>query len=354
MRQLLLLAILLLAINLVCAAPLQITTDSEFHANPDSASGITTLVYVCDNYVCKDVRGGGSETIISSSDANYPDINADGEIVYRLFDGLYYQVYKNIGGSETQLTTSSWNKYYPDTCFDGDTVVFWGDDGGGYNHIYKTSISSGGETQLTSGSFDDGPGAQNDGIINCGDTDVVFARNDGSNWQIAKVPIAGGAVTMLTSSSWDKGDPDWNVDYSEIAYWGYDFLNSGFATIHTMTSSGGSDTARTSGANNYYYPFYCPDGTLYAFHNEVLGTDYLSQILPSVSDLYAAAYSFAACDSVASYDIFFTQNDGTYDQVWQDHGGDANGGPVPEFSTMTLLLAALVALGGIFAFRRYR
>lgn len=358
MKKLLIAIIFLITINIVCASTLtQITSDAEDHYYPGSAAGISTMIYTCGNYVCTDVRGGGSETVISSAGAYAPDINSEGEIVYILSDGSYDQVYKYVSGVETQLTTSAYDKsWYADACPDGDTVVYWADPAGFLttNHIYKVSISTGTETQLTSASFpiDDGPGVNYDGILDCGNTDVVFSRYDGSNWQIAKVPIAGGAVTVLTSNGWDSGDPQWNSDYSKITYWGFDLANSGYATILTMNSDGSGQTGHT-GASNYYYPFYCPDGTLYAFRNGPGTADFLAQILPSVSDLYSAVYDYPSCALSPGHDIFFSQNDGLNDQIWQDNYPDQSD-PVPEFSTITLLLAALVALGGIFAFRKYR
>ncbi|MCX6708527.1 MAG: hypothetical protein NTW67_02660 [Candidatus Woesearchaeota archaeon] len=215
-------------------------------------------------------------------------------------------------------------------------------------------ISDGTVTQLTSGAFDDGPGSNWAGIIDCGSTDVVFSRFDGSNWQIAKVPIATGAVTMLTSNIYSSENPRYNDDYTKIVYSGYVSASD----IISSNSDGSNVVIHTTapGITGYYLPMFCPDATdtIYAIHHDVSHVDWFTQITPVPTDLYLSTQDPPQCYTSPGYDYFFTQNDGSNDQFWEEDFDDPPVGLVPEFSTITLLLAALIALGGIFAFRKYR
>ncbi|MCX6708528.1 MAG: hypothetical protein NTW67_02665 [Candidatus Woesearchaeota archaeon] len=138
---LLLILILLLCINIAVAAPVQITSNAVDHYWLHSAPGLNTIVYstyltgppTWEDQVVKDVRGGGSATAIGTVDNSYPDINTNGDIVYVGGDG---EIYKYVGSTETQLTSSGYSKYNPDTCPDNTYAVYWADNGSGYNHIY--------------------------------------------------------------------------------------------------------------------------------------------------------------------------------------------------------------------------
>ena len=357
----LLLMVLSLSIAVYAWPGTQITSDAEDHYSPESAAGQNAVVYTCGNTnICSDVRGGGSETIISStSNAYHPDINSEGEIAYGQPNGSYNVIYTYISGVESQLNTGKNNSYNPDMCPDGDTIAYYRKAGDARYHIFKVVISTNVSTQLTSGAFIDGEGVNSEGIIDCGDTDIVFTRcTVGYGYcNIAKVPIAGGAVTNLTtddgSNSFDT--PQWNVDYTKVVFTGNWNPTGGNVTVFTVDANGANFANITTGWSNYFWPFTCPNAT-YAVRRDAGFNYYISQIQPSIlDDLDTTVYDYPSCDAVASFDIFYSKNDGSNDQITQEHFADPPGpGLVPEFSTITLLLAALIALGGIFAFRRYR
>ena len=349
----------------------QITSDSENHYEPDGAPGIQNITYVCvngtDYRVCSDVRGGGSERVISPdiydfNDTDSPDINVDGEFMYLQPNNTGWnwdQVYVNVNGVEWELTHDNTTKYSPVACTDGDTIIFSATNAtDSRDHMYKVLISSGVLTQLTFGNtFDDGTGNNWDYRYDCGDTHAVFTRCSSSRCNIAKVPLAGGAVVNLTADTGSNyfTDPQWNADYTQVIFTGY--LGPGWSdTVFTVNSDGTGITNLTDTYKMYWQPFFCPDGTAYAIYRPTPGNYNMSQVLPNVTNnLDVTIYDYYSCDSVASHDVFYVQNDGSYDQVLQQHFQDEEPVlPVPEFTSLTFLLAALFALGGMFALMRYR
>lgn len=366
---------LFLCIMLVYAWPgTQITSGAIDHNDPDSAPGVNTIVYtvynasIFDYVVATNVRGGGNEINISTDPTSYgvdsPDITVDGEVVYLRANDTGWnwdQIYVNVGGVETEITHDNTTKYNPVACPDGDTIIFSATNStDNADHMYKVLISSNVLTQLTFGTvFNDGQGNNWNYRYDCGDTHAVFTRCSipFSRCNIAKVPLAGGAVVNLTADSGSNyfEDPQWNADYTQVIFTGA--LGPGWAnTVFTVNADGSGITNLTNTYKNYWQPFYCPDGTAYAVHRPTPGVYNISQVLPNLTDNLARTnYGLYGCTEYGSHDIFYTLNDGSDDQILQQHFQDPpEPYTVPEFTSLTFLLAGLIAIGGMFALRRYR
>ncbi len=343
-------AIVIFSTCVMASTLTQITSGVDFW-DPFTAPGNSLVVASCySSSICTVPRGGGSITTISNA-GWWPQITGNGTIVYIKNDGSYDQIYKNESGVETKLTNDAYDKWRIDLCPDDATIAYYAYINAQNTSIYTIPIAGGSPTRLTFG-YIDGSGGYSYEPIDCGNTDIVFTRDDSGNYRIAKVPITGGSVTYLTTvAEGDSDTPSWSKDFAKITY-----QNQSSSSIMTMNADG-SNKVRETTSGTYYNPFYCPDGTLYAVKD--VGANYnVTRILPSELNIHQTEnnWYFPICVSVSSHDIFFIEDNGTYWNLWQDHYDDPPGpsDPVPEFSTITLLLAALVALGGIFAFRRYR
>ncbi|MCK4251015.1 T9SS type A sorting domain-containing protein, partial [candidate division WOR-3 bacterium] len=87
----------------------------------------------------------GTETALTSDsyDHQYPQWSPDGNwIVYRKDDATSYeQIYKvpSAGGTETYLTSDSYDHYLPQWSPGGNWIVYYKYDATGYHQIYKIS-----------------------------------------------------------------------------------------------------------------------------------------------------------------------------------------------------------------------
>ncbi len=256
-----------------------------------------------------------------------------------------------IGGSSAQITfDNDIDKERPTMCSDGHTFVFCGRTSGGNYNVYKGDINAPGlSTQLTT---ENKECFYNGYPADCDNTYAYYVCSYGLFNQICKTPLAGGARTLLTTDDAQHTAPVLSQDGTKILFSAN--TGGGFAKIYEMNLDGtGLTKLSTDDSKNHEFPFQCPDGIVYSSRETISG-DRLAIVGGAI--LYpdiTLGWGPMVC-GLGSQNIFFTGLDTQNDQqIFQDYTGDPSD-PVPEFSTITLLLAALVALGGIFAFRRYR
>jgi Tol biopolymer transport system component len=129
--------------------------------------------------------------------------------------------------SETGVTGPAWSP-------DGTSIAFVSTRGTAHS-IWKVTVASGVETQITSGSSDSSPAWSPDGGT------IAFASGATSPTQIDLVSASGGSLTQLTNDSSSDTDPVWSPDGTEIA-----FLSG--STLKTIPASGGSANEASVGS----------------------------------------------------------------------------------------------------------
>jgi Tol biopolymer transport system component len=139
-------------------------------------------------------------------------------------------------------------------------------------------------------------------------------------YQIFKANVTGAGPEIQITNCTCGGncgceDASWSPDGTELVLSYYDGSNYQVATV-SSTAVNGAPTVLTSDALDHTLPYWSPDGTKIVFEHDMLGPG-----------------------QIGVYNLT-----GPSPPVFN----------IPEFSSITLLLAALVALGGVFAFRRYR
>jgi hypothetical protein len=172
----------------------------------------------CDNPI---PGATGSEPVWSPDGATIAFVTTAGTLatVTVAANGTSFGAITPLAPSETNVSGPAWSP-------DGTAIAF-SSTRGTAQQIWKVVISSGVETQVTTGTTDVSPSWSPDG------TEIAFSSNATTIAQIYVVSAAGGGVTQLTNDATADTDPIWSPDGDLIA-----FLN--VHTLKTIPAAGGS------------------------------------------------------------------------------------------------------------------
>lgn len=97
---------------------------------------------------------------------------------------------------------------------------------------------------------------------------IVFSLSDGGNTDIYRTSVTGGAITRLTSAPSIETAPSFNPDGSKIVF---ESDRSGTQQLYIMDTAGGEPTRISFGKGRYGTPVWSPRGDLIAFTKQANG-----------------------------------------------------------------------------------
>ncbi len=365
MKKILLLLAFLLSVGIVCAQETALTSDGNSKYTPMWSPDDTTILYTYQDLVdlqIGTVTTAGVQTNLTTDATDlyfkdFPVWSPDGaDVAFQKVNGTKYQIFKMDVGSQVQTRLTS-NTAYDHNRAEynpaGTLIAYYIDPTfANNNQIAVVSSAGGAETNLTSKAYDHEVPRWN----NAGTRLVYEAYSSlAGNIQIGIVDSNGANETNLTSFAEDHEVPQWSPDDAWVVYSRYNSTSNNYE-LWKVPSAGGAEVQILADPSfSLYNPQWSSDGSTILY----VKTDWATGAIYTVSSsggVPTSIISDAFDNQVPQYNsddsrIAFTKNDATgFNQVYDYLFG--NGGPVPEFSTVALILAVLVGLAGIFVVRR--
>jgi Tol biopolymer transport system component len=217
-----------------------------------------------DSQVCRIPAAGGSEFVLDSGPAAFPDWSADGSrICFERRDSTgWLQLYSiRPDGSElTALTFAPADHRNPEFSPGDSWITYWRRDTAGRHQVYKVSRSAGPEIQLADFEhYCNVPRWSPDGAS------IVFQERDSTQgdtigiWRIYVVSSQGGPETRLTHIPAMHEGPNWSPDGQWIAY-ELRYLRVGeYSQVYLVPSEGGEEVALTTAPVTHERPVWSPN-----------------------------------------------------------------------------------------------
>jgi hypothetical protein len=165
-----------------------------------------------------------------------PEINNNGYVVWRGYDGLDDEIFLYDGTATTQITNNSYHDWRPQINNNG-YVVWYGGDPPSDNEIFLYDGTA--TTQITNNSYDDWHPRINDG------GHVVWMGYDGSDYEIFLYD--GSTTRQLTDNSYEEFQVEVNEN-GYVVWQGFDgsdsemFIWDGLSTTQ-ITDNASTDTS---------------------------------------------------------------------------------------------------------------